>query len=122
MLYKYESQRKRDSWRGWISKATEGSASMAHALSKRLELPPLILAEAQQAYPRNSGITKDTSAMSVLNEAHTKWKELWDSPDHTLPEWHDVVFPQPVLRTIKELRKTAKSFKNKNHQSRWLAP
>ena len=83
-LYNNELHHKHTSWKGWIGKATEGSASRAHALSKRPDLPPLRLAEAAQAYPRSSGITKDTSAISVLKEAHTKWKGLWVS-EHSPP-------------------------------------
>ena len=111
-LYSNELHHKHTSWKGWIAKATEGSASQAHALSKRPDLPPLRLAEAAQSYPKGSGITKDTSATSVLKEAHAKWKTLWVS-DHPPPSWQDVTFPQPTLKTITQLRETAKSFKNK---------
>merc|ERR1712086_998643 len=98
-LYSNELHHKHTSWKGWIANATEGSASQAHALSKRPDLPPLRLAEAAQSYPKSSGIAKDTSATSVLKEAYGKWKKLWVS-DHPPPNWQNVVFPQPTLKAI----------------------
>ena len=85
----------------------------ARLIKKKTELPPLRLAEAALSYPRSSGITEDTSAASVLSEAYTKWKGLWVFPDHAPPNWHNVMFPQPILRAVTQLRKTAKPFKTK---------
>ena len=70
-------------WNGWARGMTEGNASLAHAFSKRVDLPPLRIVEAAHIDPAREGDTTD--ARAIVQEAWVKWKGLW-CPQETVSD------------------------------------
>ena len=103
--------------------ATEGSASMAHAFTKRADLPPLRLVEARHIDPERVDNTTDPRA--VLNEACETWEELWCPAVNTLGRGHRVgQRPVPQARTtfLYSHQKGVSDVQETNHKGGRVAP
>ena len=87
---------------------------MAHAFTKRAELPPLRLAETSK-HNAPEGPLLSSHPTEILDEARRKWKPLWEVAH---AKNHEAIFtnikvPKPTRLKPDDIREVAQSFKKR---------